>query len=331
MSNFALPMDLPGFDAAVRDTRSTFAPARLAAAVSFSLVDEPAIAEAVSYLQGLLDDPVPEIRAQSVESLAALAERGATVNREKLTALLRDPFAEVAAAVLQSGELLLSQPEEAALEAMASDEEILRYSAAVLLGSLDSHGAQEALCKLLSDGAEEVRVVAALQLGHRGNGQSVQILLNVIQKGHSASLTAIQNLANAGLPVPTDVLRELAMKRFGGGELRTMALAALARLEGGPAVDTLQKQLQSRRKSRRLSALRACAAIPVEAFAEPLAAVVLRPRSDEEASAALYALSETVRLFPHLGTVLDGIKSQLPPELMNELIDYTQTAGIAEP
>jgi HEAT repeat protein len=330
MSNFALPMDLPGFDAAVRDTQSAFAPARLAAAVSFSLVDETGITDAVRYLHGLLDDPVPEIRSQSVESLAALAERGATVNREKLTALLKDPFAEVAAAVLQSGELLLSQPEDAALQAAASDAEILRYSAAVLLGSLDSRRSRDALCKLLSDGSEEVRVVAALQLGHRGNEQSVNILLEVIQKRHPASLTAIQILADAGLPVCTDVLRELAAKRFGGHEHRAMALAALARLEGGLHREILQKQLQSLRKSRRLSALRACAAIPVEAFAEPLAAVVLRPRTDEDASAALYALSETVRLFPHLGTVLDDIKRQLPRELMNELTDYTETAGITE-
>ena len=324
MSNFALPMSLPKFSAAVKDSTSEFAPARLAASVAFSLAEDSEMSEAVTYLLRLLKDHVEEIRAQAVESLATLASRGASITGSAFLPLLDDACPEVRAAVLQNGDLLLDAPLEAAVAAAQHKDDIIRYSAAVLLGALDTPDALEALNGLLDDATPQNRVAAALQLGTNGNDKSAAILEAAVAKQNDDASAAIVILAGLARSRSKPVLLQLAQKRFGSLELKTMAMAALMRFDGDSQgmVRELERLLRSRRKGGRMAALRACAAIPNKSLVSMLKDHIPAAKNDEEKSAALWALVETARKFPECGSTVNDLRPQLSSPLQTELDEY---------
>ncbi|MBN2526204.1 MAG: HEAT repeat domain-containing protein [Deltaproteobacteria bacterium] len=323
MSNFALPMELPKFSAAVKDVMSEFAPARLAACVSFSLVDDDLLADAVTLLLSRLNDPVDEIRAQAVESLAVLSERGAHVEYDLLAPLLDDPCDEVRAALLQSGQLLLAEPMTAALTASRDESELIRYSAAVLLGEFSSKDAAVSrLFELLDDKSSEIRVAAALQLGKNGNDKSAAILEQLVQNGHGQLFEAAAILCDLALPRSRAVFLHMAQKRIVTGEAKALAIVALAHFDDENAVHAAQKFLGSWRKSRRMAVLHACAAVPHAQFAKMLATHVTYSSAEDEQSAALWALWQTVERFAECAEILKPLRAALSPSQIMELNDY---------
>ena len=322
MSNFALPMDLPKFSAAVTDCKSQFAPARLAACVAFSLAADADVSEAVRLLTEMIRDSELEIRAQAVESLATLAAQGAVIDKALLMKILADDVPEVRAVLLQSGDVLLENPLETAEASIDSDDDLIRYSATILLGALAGERALELLEKQLTDASCDVRLAAAFQLGENGNEQSAALLEAVAARQEDAAPEAIVLLAELGLSRSEAVLAQLAARRFGATELKTLAIAALARIRHDSVSTPLLEMFESRRRSRRQSALRACAAIPVAGMAEPLAKWVQLFQRDEDSSAALWALWTTTQKFPATASVLDKLRPRLRPSLLHELADY---------
>ncbi|MBN2719292.1 MAG: HEAT repeat domain-containing protein [Deltaproteobacteria bacterium] len=326
MSNFALPMALPNFPAAIRDAGSSFAPARLAACVSFSLVDDSDIPQAVQLLSAMLADSELQIRIQSIESLAALVERGADVDRASMQCVYENGHADLRAVLLQNGRQLLSSPLIAAIDAASSKDELLRYSAAVSLGAmLDDEKAQEirnVLLTLLDDESMEVRITAAFQLGARGSEKSAVLLESLVESQDDKAIEAMIILAQLGLSRSRKVLENVAQRRFAPPALRAMASTALIRMYGNSYFSGLNDMLQSWRKSRRLAALRACAAIPSDSLAETLAHHVVSAVGEDEQSAALWALWQVVSKYPHCAPVLNELRVHLGKSLTDELSEY---------
>lgn len=322
MSNFAVPMELPKFSAAIADVKSDFPLSRLSAVVALSLADDEHIQEASDLLESLLEDFVEEIRVQVVESLAVLAERGAIVKEAGLQSMLQDDSVYVQCTALESLHAFKKNPIQEALSASYRKDDAIRRSAALLLGALEDDRAKVRIHEMLHDESLSVRQMAALHHGAPFSETALSILEDVVRFQGELAQEALVVLACESHPRSADVIHAVATSRFAPLELRTTAAAALLNYNVNNADVPTSQFLNSRWKSRRLAMLQALSLLPSACVADHLKKIVGGANREEEASAALHALFQGAFQFHELRVALFDLQGELTGSVASELEDY---------
>ena len=321
MSALGLPMQLPRFDVALRDCTSDDPRTRMAACVGLAIVDASQYAEAIAALSGLLGDPVYEIRAQVIESLAGLAAVGAPVPKDTVLSCATDEAWPVRLTLIENLDMFSDAPTEAALSALSDAHPAIRSAALRLLRRIDVPCEADCVRSALRDGDADVRREAALTLGFLGDSTGQSLLADVLRGGgpmaHEAVICATR-LPDAAQLAP--VLREVLHRWRSGTALRALAAAALASICPDDGDAPIRDMLRGRRAQARLAALSALSQLPSRNAIPELARVASRVDREAEASAALVALTEAQRIFPdaaqpHLDELAQTLQDALRAEL----------------
>lgn len=324
MSNFALPMELPNFRAALRDTNSDFALSRLTACIALSLADDSEVAEAVQQLVRLLKDPVGEVRAQAVESLAVHLERGCGQVPVDAALLMDDPFPAVRCAVVAHMYLFLDMPLSYALDAASDEHEDVRAAATVLLARVDEPLARLRLHEMLEDKNEDVRAIAALHQPAPLSETAMQILLSFVQKRNEYAQDALGVLAHDAHPAAIEAILHAATGRFVPFELKAMAAAAYTHFQSDDPLAPARRLLSSRRKSRRLAVLQAFCSIPHTHATPLLLQCIGTVRCEEELCVALQALRMIFSDTAALQKKLQSIQGKVHPKVAHEFSEFVR-------
>ncbi|MBN2342383.1 MAG: HEAT repeat domain-containing protein [Deltaproteobacteria bacterium] len=322
MSNFALPMDLPNFSAAVKDSKSEFAPARLAAVVSLGVVDSDNVSMAIDTLVPLLSDPVEEIRVQTIDSLASLTQRGGKVDAERIWPLLEDPNTNIRCVTIEMLHIFFDVPLEAALQASKDADAAVRLSAVLLLSNIENDGAISRLEEMVHDTDREVSEQAALQLGAALTDAARVLLESIVLKRQQASRSALISLSKAQPTMRSaEIVQQVAHGRFFSSTLKTAAAAAL--LEWGQQDGrTIVKQvLGSWRKSKRMAMIQTLAEMSSEHVADVLYEFICSTNRNDEASASIQALAQCAYANHGVHRKLETLLTQLDEPLRSEVSD----------
>jgi HEAT repeat protein len=307
--NVALPwlpaMGRPTVEAALRDAESPKPRFRRDAAVALRDAGAAHRDPAQAALRGLLADPDPGVRLHAAESLAALRDVEAA---EPIAALADDPAFEVRTAAV--GALADLFPDDAAplIRLAGHDRGDVRAEAAAELGGRSDPAAREALRTLLGDAESVVRATAAWAAEAAGRTFVPDLRKRLEDDDGDVRRAAAVSLAGlddpAGLPVLRRRLDErprdaawttclAALAAVAGSEdrdrlsrlagwlsprnVRTLALAALARLGDARALAAIRKDVARGGDRRRADALLAAGHARLDALVPEIRAVIEHP------------------------------------------------------
>lgn len=291
MSGYGIPMDLPNYQAALRDISSNFAPSRLAAVVSLSLAEDNHVQDAAEVMLQLLEDPVEEVRAQTVESLASLKIRNAQIDESHLISLLKDPSIEVRCALVESLSLFLNEPMAHALKASNDEHVAVRISATYLLSQLETKESVDRLIKMLDDEDEVVRKHAALSVGKDGAEKAKELLIKVVEDKDSETEKAIVLLSSFDTALP--FMKTIMEDRMHSKDSRCIACASLVKFDDDDAKKRFTKYFSAFFKSTRQAILQASCLVPSGNAATLLFDFLAKTKKADEASIALAAILAT--------------------------------------
>jgi hypothetical protein len=289
------PPQVPRFDVALRDARSTKASTRLLAAQALANPPEGARDEACALLRVLADDPESAVRSLAIAALGELADTDAL---ELVLAHLDDPVAEV------------------------------REFAVIALGRIGGERAVRALARALRDARPEVRFQAVESYAEASPDDAPDLLVpllgDVDARVREHTLDALGALA---APETADAIA--AALRDATSGVRFAAAIALARLDDARGVAALVEGLEE--KDRVLAACEALAQLRAEAAREPLADVarrILAPLVVKAGAAGALAAMGDPRGEASLRAVLGALRSD-GRSYAAELVGRHRVVGLA--
>lgn len=321
-TTFTLPMDIPNFDAAMRDAMSGGAEARFVAAIALGRIRGNGQAEAISALSRLLEDPVEEVRAQALEGIAEQARGGAKIPNRLVHEALTDPSPRVRTAAIEIAAFTTKHGLLDTLSPSLSDlDPSVRATACRVVGEVGGIELADAIVRLLEDPVSFVTHEAALALAELGDLRGKSILIDLLSSRNQISIEAACALGRLREKSACSHLFRIANKRFVGTELKAMTAAALASCGQAKGRELLERMLRSKRRHTKLVALGTLARLPVADMVEQVAELLNSSRPDVISATieTLYFLAELDK--EKVVSILKTKRSFLKDELLAELSD----------
>ncbi len=320
MTTFLLPLEMPGIEAALRDAAVGSPEARWVAAIALGREQESRRAEALAALNGLLRDPVDEVRAQALEGIAEQAHAGASIPKETVEQALRDDASAVRCAAIDAAVSILDQPTHALGALLDDADPSVRATAAAAFGVLCAVESGDRIAGLLGDADGYVVERAALSLADMGDARGEAVLSSMLIRGDAElACEAACGLGKIAEEASQSALRKIAKRRFSPVSLKAMAAAALARCGGSEGRLILGDLLGARRESKRMVALITLSRLPVSGMTARVAQIIDRG-SHAEASAAIQTLAALGDVEPAAARQeLEQRLTRVPAELKEEI------------
>lgn len=279
-NGFLLPMQMPNFDAAIRDAKNGSPEARLVAAIALGRIRDGNEPKAIDALRDLARDPVEEVRAQALEGIGEQMRGGADVPEHIILKAVSDPCPRVRLAAVENMPFGKNDGATDTLISMLSDSDpSVRATTCRVLGEMKEPNAREAICRLLEDGTPFVTYESAMALAELGDSRGESVLIQMLESAGDLAIDAAYSLGKIGSKRLSPSLRAVANKRFVGPELKAMAAAALVRSGGEDGREILKRVLTSRRQNTKLIVLGTLARLPVKDMVSVVALLLDDKRS----------------------------------------------------
>jgi len=328
-TSFLLPLELPHPEVALHDAKSEGEEARWVAALSLGRVRGPLQQQAFETLLYLTRDPVEEVRAQALESIAEQVRGGAvSVPEQMVHAALRDPSPGVRCAAIDTALEVLKDPIPAIARGTKDKDPSVRAAAAMALGSVDAYDKADQLAALLADPDEFVCRQSAIALARLRDSRAEPVLLAWLKSEKPSGDEAVFALGLLGASSALPELRKIARGRFLSVELKSMLAAAMVRCGDEQGRTMLLKLLRARRERTRMAVLSTLARMPIQGMAATVGGLMDTGDGIEASSAiqtllALAAVDREVVL-----KELEKRLGQLGPDLDEELKDAVSSLDL---
>ncbi len=328
MTTFLLPLEMPGIEAALRDAVAASPEGRWVAAIALGRTQGDRHAEALAALNGLLRDPIDEVRAQALEGIAEQAHAGTSIPMEIVERALRDDAAAVRCAAIDAAVSIVERPERVLIPLLGDPDPSARAAAAVALGTIRAVEASDRIAELLYDADDYVVERAALSLADMGDARGEAVLSSMlVRSDDELACEAAYGLGKTAGEASQSALRKIAKRRFSPVSLKAMAAAALARCGGSVGRLMLGDLLGSRRESKRMAALITLSRLPVGGLTARVAQII-DCGSQAEASAAIQTLTALGDVEPAAAQQeLEQRLARVPSELKEEIEEALESVG----
>lgn len=319
MTGFFFPPMLAKPSAAIADASSSSADVRWAAAMALGQVDGALQPSAVEALDGLLSDPIPEVRAQAVEGLAAQCRSGAKLEPLWPASVLDDPSPAVRCAAVDAVLLLSTQPEDLLLPLVRDPDPSVRMAAAAALGDVGDPCACEPLRGLLLDDDPSVGIAAASALAFLGDKAAEPILLERLDAGLDDMEDAIFALGRIRSEKALPGLKRAAGRLFAATSVKAAAAVSIyACTNGGEGRDLISRLLAAKKARAKVIVLSAICRLPAEGLVDTVSHL-LADTEEMVASCAIQTLAALSVVDEDAKKALSAHKGRLSGALAEDL------------